>query len=496
MPMCIEGTICFLSVVAMGCAVVSIAESFSPNEIAARLQLAQVSLIVTQYSMRRSGKEIQLYKKIIAWDNAPPCLVVCRDEPIPSLCREKDSFLNLKALRHAFAKNDLGFESIVSMNPNLYSNILFSSGTTGQAKVIPWNHINCLRPVLDCMIHQDIHRGDVACWPTSYGWMMGPYIVYGTLHNGGILALFEGSPTSAQFGEFVEAAKVTMLGVIPSIVRAWRNTACMDGLDWSNIRCFSSTGEASTASEYAWLSSLSGYKAPVIEYCGGTELSGGYMSGSLLQPQASGYFSTPTLGSRPYILTETDAVVPVPCSGVPHDIVTVGEILLRMPMLGASQQLLNADHYTTYFHGIPETLRSLSSIERYGVLRKHGDIVRADRLGYVRAEGRADDTMNLGGIKVSSAQIERVIIDLVSGVEEVAAVAESSQGPDRLVLFIVAQKQDERTLKMECQQAISTSLNPLFRIHSVHRCQKLPRTETNKIMRRLLRQRLEGNSKL
>ena len=39
-----------------------------------------------------------------------------------------------------------------------------------------------------------------------------------------------------------------------------------------------------------------GYK-PVIECCGGTELGGGFLAGSLLQPQAPATFSTPSLGA-------------------------------------------------------------------------------------------------------------------------------------------------------------------------------------------------------
>lgn len=118
----------------------------------------------------------------------------------------------------------------------------------------------------------------------------------------------------------------------------------------------SSTGEASAPEDYLWLMCRAGYK-PVIEYCGGeggslsrprlaahsqlnevlsltacnphssqphvaaaplqptapacpashpatagTELGGGYFSGSLLQPQAPSTFSTPTIGHRPIVL--------------------------------------------------------------------------------------------------------------------------------------------------------------------------------------------------
>ena len=50
--------------------------------------------------------------------------------------------------------------------------------------------------------------------------------------------------------------------------QAWRASDCMAGLDWSSLRCYSSSGEASASDDYHWLSALAGYK-PVIEYCGG-----------------------------------------------------------------------------------------------------------------------------------------------------------------------------------------------------------------------------------
>jgi len=62
-----------------------------------------------------------------------------------------------------------------------------------------------------------------------------------------------------------------MLGVIPSLVRAWKNTNITAGFDWSSIRCFGSTGEASSIDENLWLMGRAKFK-PIIEYCGGTEI--------------------------------------------------------------------------------------------------------------------------------------------------------------------------------------------------------------------------------
>jgi acetyl-CoA synthetase len=108
--------------------------------------------------------------------------------------------------------------------------------------------------------------------------------------------------------------------------------------------------------------------------------------------------------------------------------------------------------------------------------------------GYWRAHGRADDTMNLGGIKVSSAEIEHVL-QTVPGVLETAAIAVSSGGgPSQLVIYAVCgQSLDKGHLVTAMQSAIRRDLNPLFKIHDLVLIEALPRTASNKVMRRELR---------
>lgn len=78
-------------------------------------------------------------------------------------------------------------------------------------------------------------------------------------------AFMQGAPLGRDFGEFVAAARVNVLGLVPSIVKAWRSSNCMARLDWSSVKCFSSTGEASSPEDHHWLASrVKGYR-PVIE---------------------------------------------------------------------------------------------------------------------------------------------------------------------------------------------------------------------------------------
>lgn len=68
--------------------------------------------------------------------------------------------------------------------------------------------------------------------------------------------------------------------------------------------CFCSTGEASSPDDYLWLSGRAGYK-PVLEACGGTEVGGSYVGGSLVQPQSFSCFSTPVMANELVILDES-----------------------------------------------------------------------------------------------------------------------------------------------------------------------------------------------
>lgn len=95
------------------------------------------------------------------------------------------------------------------------------------------------------------------------------------LLNSAKIAIFQGSPLGRPFGQFVERARVTMLGLVPSIAKVWQGSAgrgvhavgvgsmaqlasaamgstsapatvlqgwratdCMKGLDWSCLRCY------------------------------------------------------------------------------------------------------------------------------------------------------------------------------------------------------------------------------------------------------------------
>ncbi|KAI8528734.1 hypothetical protein RHMOL_Rhmol12G0170300 [Rhododendron molle] len=242
MPMDVNSVVIYLAIVLAGYVVVSIADSFAPNEIAARLRISKAKAIFTQDFIVRGDKSIPLYSRVI--DAQPPVAIVIpsRSSSFDTKLRDGDiswhDFLAkvkhfrqelvlyvvyyllifvvcyqplqfYKICRHlrsdAGAKICRHVEFVAVEQPvNAFTNILFSSGTTGEPKAIPWTLATPLKAAADGWCHMDIRKGDIVAWPTNLGWMMGPWLVYASLMNGASMALYNGSPLGSGFAKFVQ----------------------------------------------------------------------------------------------------------------------------------------------------------------------------------------------------------------------------------------------------------------------------------------------------
>ncbi|CAL4927904.1 unnamed protein product [Urochloa decumbens] len=450
MPMTCDAVIIYLAIVLGGFVVVSIADSFAPQEIGTRMAVSKAKAIFTQDFIIRGGKKVPLYSRVVQGTSSKAVVIPATGGYLGVTLRNGDvswkDFLSRAAGRSSIY-------SAAYQSADAITNILFSSGTTGEPKAIPWTQLAPIRCAADTWAHLDVQPQDIGCWPTNLGWVMGPIILYSCFLNGATLALYHGSPLGRDFCKFVQDAGVTVLGSVPSLVKSWKAGNYAKGLDWTKIRVLGTTGEASDIDDNLWLTSRTSYK-PIVECCGGTELASSYIQGSLLQPQAFGAFSGASMSTGFVILDEQGTPYPddVPCAG---------EVGLFPLYFGATNWLLNADHNKVYFDGMP--------IYKGRQLRRHGDIVQRTVGGYYIVQGRADDTMNLGGIKTSSVEIERVCNRADEGLLETAAVSikPAGGGPEHLAILAVLKDRsaqyDVNLLKSKFQRAIQKNLNPLFK---------------------------------
>jgi len=440
MPMTPEAVAAYLGIVLSGRCVVGIADAAAPPEFQKRARIADARAVITVDSYVRDRKEHAIYSKVVE-SGGPRAILIPRTGAQARLARDGDmAWTDFLSDRDAY--------EAVSCHPGDQTNILFSSGTTKDPKAIPWTHTTPIKSAADAYLHQDIRPRDVLAWPTSFGWMMGPWLTYASFVNGATMALYVGATTARPFGEFVARAGVTMLGVVPKLVRSWKADRAMEGLDWHHIRLFSSTAEPSTPEEMLYLMFLAGYR-PIVEYCGGTEVGGGYMTGSVVQPCAPSTFTTPALGLDFELLD----------GGRPA---SRGELFLVPPSIGLSTELLNYDNDEEYYDGVPKGPHG----ER---LRRHGDQVERLGNGYYRHLGRIDDMININGVKTSSEEIRNVLkSDNVYDSKPIAVDLDGS-GQHRLVVYVVPR--DPRLvgsdalraeLRLEFQRSIRENLNPLL----------------------------------
>ncbi|MGK3745149.1 MAG: acetyl-CoA synthetase, partial [Bacillariaceae sp.] len=127
------------------------------------------------------------------------------------------------------------------------------------------------------------------------------------------------------------------------------------------------------------------------------------VSSTMIQDNVPAMFSSPVLGSKFFLQDTEDKLVDGSAFEEGMDGSNNGELVIAPPSVGLSTTILNKDHFSVYFEGMPCGPDG-------ELLRRHGDEVEFVRSSihlskdnhnsttpYFRALGRSDDTMNIGG---------------------------------------------------------------------------------------------------
>jgi len=316
----------------------------------------------------------------------------------------------------------------------------------------------------------DIHAGDRISWITDLGWMMGPWVIYGALILGATVVLRDGAfdwPGPDALWQFTAKHRLDVLGVSPTLVRklAEYGKPQTAGHDLSHLRFFASSGEPWDPASWWWLFQQVREKpVPIINYSGGTEISGGILSNHPLAPIKACGFAAPCPGMAADVVDEYGRTLP---SGV-------GELAIRQPWIGQARGFWNdPERYRqTYWSRVPG-------------LWIHGDWAERDEDSHWFIHGRSDDTLKVAGKRIGPAEVESVLCTHPLVIESAVIGIPDAMKGTALVGICVARATDG--LKETLREFVGAEMGKPLRPDRIHFVSALPKTRNGKIVRRAIR---------
>jgi acetyl-CoA synthetase len=353
--------------------------------------------------------------------------------------------------------------------------IIYTSGTTGRPKGAL--HTHCGFPVKaaqDMAFGTDVRPGHLIYWMTDMGWMMGPWLVFGALLLGATFFLYDGAPDYPQPDRTwaqVAQHNITTLGISPTLVRVLMplGDALPKAHDLTSLRYFASTGEPWNPDPWLWLFNTVGQgKRPIINYSGGTEISGGIVMGNPILPLKATAFAGLCPGIAADVLDENGVSV----TG------QVGELVIKAPWIGM----------TRGFWGDPERYED-TYWSRWPDTWVHGDWAARDQDGQWYILGRSDDTIKIAGKRLGPAEVESVLVAHPAVVEAAAiAVPDELKGNVVVALCVLAPgAAGGEALAAELRRLLADALGKPLAPKEILFVPDLPKTRNAKVMRRMVR---------
>jgi len=472
LPMMIETVVALLAVNRVGAIAVPVFSGYGVEAIASRLSAVGAKALFTCDGFPRRGKYFEAFK--IAEQSLQRCPTVEKVFLVRRTGVKIESSLELIEYEELIKTDDAVLSAPEPTNAEDPLIILYTSGTTGRPKGIAHTHCGFpIKAAQDMAFGTDVGIGTRICWITDIGWMMGPWLIYGALILGGTVTIYDGAPdfpAADRIWSFASRNKVEILGISPTLVRslATKGDDLPKRHDLSSLRAFASTGEPWNPAPWLWLfEKVGNSRIPIINYSGGTEISGGILMGNFLLPIKPCSFPAPCPGIDAVILNE---------NGEPVERGKVGELCIRKPWIGMARGFWQEPerYIQTYW-------------SRFEKIWVHGDWAMQDTDGHWYILGRSDDTLKVAGKRVGPAEVESLLVSHPAVMESaVIGVPDEIKGT-KMIAFCVLKEKGTENLRDELREIVAKEMGKPLAPSEIYFVSILPKTRNAKIMRRVVR---------
>jgi acetyl-CoA synthetase len=473
MPMTPEIVIALLAIAKIGGIILPLFSGYGAGAIVSRLADGNAKALFAADGAFRRGKAVEM--KSVA------------DEAVEKVSSLKHIIVLKRTGQdvHMKAGRDHWWADLIAPQPDIASTeitsaedplmIIYTSGTTGKPKGAVHTHCGFpVKAVQDMAFGTDVHAGDVIYWMTDMGWMMGPWQVFGSLLLGATMFIFDGAPdfpTPDRLWNLIEKHQVNQMGVSPTLIRLLihQGDEHFRKHDLSSLKCFASTGEPWNPDPWMWLFEKVGEgKRPIINYSGGTELSGGIVMGNPLMPLKPCSFSAVCPGMDADVFDEDGKSIRN----------AVGELVIKAPWIGMTRGFWNDNqrYVDTYW-------------SRWENVWVHGDFAAIDSDGLWYILGRSDDTIKIAGKRLGPAEVESILVRHQDIVEAAAIGVPHDVKGNELILFAVASPGLSPTdvLRQELYEMVVAEMGKPLAPQAILFVSDLPKTRNAKVMRRIIR---------